>query len=154
MARVWVSSNSPHVQSGFHPKAANWEMFTAGCSTAELSRNAALLYQNYLMTVNAMRNDKRTYKDRSEYLKQAVTKRRKKLRKMALDLKGGKCEICGYERCGRALNFHHLDPSKKDFSIGTQGYTKSWDTIKNEVSKCALVCANCHMEIHEGLLKI
>lgn len=57
--------------------------------------------------------DKRTYADRAEYLRKAVSKRRKVLREMAREYKGGKCEKCGYATCPRALSFHHLDPSKK-----------------------------------------
>ena len=31
--------------------------------------------------------------------------------------RGGKCQRCGYNTCLKALEFHHLDPSKKDFTI-------------------------------------
>jgi len=54
-----------------------------------------------------MMKDKRTYKDRSEYLIKAVYARRKKVRAMAVEYKGGKCENCGYNRCLDALEFHH-----------------------------------------------
>jgi len=39
---------------------------------------------------------KRTYADRAPYIIKAVTKRRLKLRDMAKEYKGGKCEICDY----------------------------------------------------------
>ncbi len=61
--------------------------------------------------------DKRKYADRSDYLKAAVTKRRKTIRQKAIKYKGGKCQICGYNKCKEALEFHHL--SKK-----TSGYPK------------------------------
>jgi len=68
--------------------------------------------------------------------------------------KGGKCQIesCGYDKCVEALEFHHLDPDKKDFGIG--GKTKSIEKLKAEVDKCIMVCANCHREIHAGILTI
>ena len=79
---------------------------------------------------------------------ESVQKRRDNLKIMAIEYKGGKCEICGYDKCYDALEFHHLDPNKKDFGISHKGYTRSWVSVKNELDKCILVCANCHREIH------
>lgn len=73
---------------------------------------------------------------------------------MSVEYKGGHCIICGYNRCMSALEFHHLDQNKKDFSISVNGYTMSWEKIKNELDKCVCVCANCHREIHSGLIDI
>ncbi len=42
-------------------------------------------------------SDKRRYSDRREYLIEAVKKRRKKIRQMAIDHKGGKCQNCHRE---------------------------------------------------------
>ena len=83
-----------------------------------------------------------------------VTKRRQQLKKMAIEYKGGKCFICGYDRCDAALEFHHLDPNEKDFGIAQNGYTRSWEKVKNELDKCICVCANCHREIHTGVINI
>ena len=69
----------------------------------------------------------------------------------AVEYKGGKCLVCGYNKSVRALQFHHLDPTQKDFGIGAKGYTRSIEKTKEEVDKCILVCANCHREIHNGL---
>jgi hypothetical protein len=80
-----------------------------------------------------------------------VDKRRKKLKSMAVDYKGGECEKCGYKKCITALEFHHLDPSQKDFGISVDGNTRGWVAVKTELDKCILVCANCHREIHEEL---
>ncbi len=84
----------------------------------------------------------------------AVSKRRKLIKEMAIEYKGGKCCNCGYDKCARALHFHHLDPNEKDFGIGGNGRTRSWEKVKEELDKCVLVCSNCHAEIHEGILKI
>ena len=70
----------------------------------------------------------------------------------AIEYKGGCCQICGYNKSIRALQFHHLDPTQKDFGIS--GGTKSFEKMKPELDKCILVCANCHCEIHEGLIDI
>ena len=84
----------------------------------------------------------------------AVQKRRDKTKSILVEYKGSKCEICGYDKCISAMEFHHLDPNTKDFGIGEKGYTRSIEKNKNEVDKCILVCANCHREIHEGLIDI
>lgn len=90
--------------------------------------------------------DQRKYADRREYLIKAVQARRKKLKEIAIKYKGGKCVNCGYDKCLEALDFHHL--SGKDFGISSKGYTRSWESVKAEVDKCILLCANCHREIH------
>lgn len=100
------------------------------------------------------RKETRTYADRAIYMREAVKKRRKKLREMARDYKGGKCQICGYKKCPRALSFHHLDPKKKDFTISAKGLTRSWIKLQEEIDKCILLCANCHMEIHDGITQL
>lgn len=72
------------------------------------------------------------------------------MKKQAVKLLGGKCSICGYNKCIDALEFHHKNPNEKEFKIGS-GNTMSWKEYKNEVSKCMLVCSNCHKEIHSKL---
>ena len=70
---------------------------------------------------------------------------------MSLEYKGGKCLICGYDRCTEALEFHHSDSAEKDFGISHKGYTRSWTRVKQELDKCMLLCANCHREVHAKL---
>jgi len=67
---------------------------------------------------------------------------------MAVAYKGDKCERCGYDHCIDALEFHHIDPTQKDFSISSKGYTRSWSKVKEELDKCMILCANCHRELH------
>lgn len=70
---------------------------------------------------------------------------------MSLEYKGSKCERCGYNRCMEALEFHHIDPTKKDFNVSSRGHTRSWKRVKEELDKCVLLCANCHRELHTEL---
>ena len=79
----------------------------------------------------------------------AVQRKRYNLKHELIIYKGGKCEICGYNKCDAALEFHHLNPEEKEFGIASKGYTRSLKECKKEVDKCILVCANCHREIHE-----
>ena len=90
----------------------------------------------------------RRYADRRAYMVAAVKKRRRKVRLMAIEYKGGRCSRCGYNRCIEALEFHHLDSSKKDFGISARGYTRSWARVRAEIDKCVLLCSNCHRELH------
>lgn len=76
-----------------------------------------------------------------------VNDRRLKIKIDCLNYKGGKCEICGYNKCSRALSFHHLDSSKKVFSI-SGAHSRKWEDIVKELDKCRLICENCHMELH------
>jgi predicted transcriptional regulator len=71
---------------------------------------------------------------------------RKKVKLKLVEKKGGKCERCGYNKCIDALEFHHIDPNKKDFSVS--GKSWSLEKLEKEVEKCILVCSNCHKEIH------
>ncbi len=71
---------------------------------------------------------------------------RKKAKVKLVEYKGGKCEECGYNKCIDALEFHHLNPNEKDFSIA--GKSWSLERLKREADKCILVCSNCHKEIH------
>lgn len=82
--------------------------------------------------------------------REAVVKRRRKLRLMSLEYKGGKCSVCGYKKCNAALEFHHVNPKTKSFGLSKTGQTRSWEIIKVELDKCILVCANCHREIENA----
>jgi 5-methylcytosine-specific restriction endonuclease McrA len=101
-----------------------------------------------------MVKDNRTYAQRREYLIAAVAKRRRSIKEKAIILKGGKCQICGYDRYPGGLDFHHLDPSTKTFGIGSGGHSRSWQRVLEELEKCILVCANCHREITAGLIEV
>ena len=58
--------------------------------------------------------------------------------------------MCGYNKCTSALEFHHLDPSIKEYNKDSRGLNRrrSFENSKIELDKCILVCANCHREIH------
>lgn len=84
----------------------------------------------------------------------SVYKKRKNIRKKLVETFGGKCIICNYSKCVGALEFHHLDPSKKTFGISSKGICRSFEKNLEEAKKCILVCANCHREIEAGILDI
>ncbi|MBU6231640.1 hypothetical protein KGP36_03135 [Patescibacteria group bacterium] len=58
------------------------------------------------------------------------------------------CETCG-ENDIACLDFHHTDPSLKEISIATtikNGWSK--ERILDEISKCVVLCSNCHRKFH------
>ena len=88
------------------------------------------------------------YKGNPNYEKEYTHLRKLK----CVKYKGGKCELCGYNRSARALCFHHKNPEEKDFTFSNK--VRSWEKVQRELDKCILVCANCHAEIHDGLIDI
>jgi len=101
-----------------------------------------------------VKKDTRRYIDRREYLIAAVAKRRKALKQKSVLYKGGKCQLCGYDKCVEAMDFHHIDSKSKKFGISGKEYTRSWQELEKELDKCMLVCANCHREIEAGVSQI
>lgn len=79
---------------------------------------------------------------------EAVVRCRINAKKKAVQYKGGKCELCGYDKCLAALDFHHKNPEEKEFGIATKGMTRSWEKLKKELDKCIMLCSNCHRELH------
>lgn len=94
------------------------------------------------------RNASYTYYRCVKCRSEAVQRRRRKLKVKAVAYKGGECELCGYNKCDAVLEFHHRDPSQKDFGISNGGCTWGWEKIKTELDKCVMLCANCHRELH------
>lgn len=72
----------------------------------------------------------------------------------SIEYKGGSCQICGYNKCVRAMKFHHIDPNEKEFGLSVSGSTRSWERVKRELDKCILLCGNCHDEVHAGITNL
>lgn len=64
-----------------------------------------------------------------------------------LNLRGCKCEMCGYNKNSSALCFHHLRDKKFNLDIRHCSNT-SWKRLVEELEKCVVLCHNCHMETH------
>ena len=83
---------------------------------------------------------------------EAVTRRKQRVRRMLLEEAGGRCTVCGYDRCIINLHFHHVDPAQKAFRMSSH-IGRSLAAFREEAKKCVLVCANCHGEIEAGLIQ-
>lgn len=81
--------------------------------------------------------------------------KRNEFKKLAVELKGGKCVICNYDKCLGALEFHHIDSKTKESEISTLTSKKaSLDVLVKELEKCVLLCNRCHREVHLGVTKL
>jgi len=78
--------------------------------------------------------------------------KRKLNRKQLINTFGGRCQVCGYNKCSAALEFHHRDPKKKEIEISkfANNNKLTYQQIR-ELEKCVLVCSCCHKEIHAGM---
>ena len=66
-----------------------------------------------------------------------------------IEMMGGGCANCGYNKNISALHFHHKDSYQKEFKLGMRMLSnRSWESIKVEAKKCEILCANCHAEEH------
>jgi len=78
-----------------------------------------------------------------------LSKREKKrlLKKYYIALK--KKSVCS--RCGEnrwyVLTFHHNNGTKKD-KVSNLNCFESIEELQEEIDKCIVLCANCHLEIH------
>lgn len=56
------------------------------------------------------------------------------------------CCFCRYRCCAAALEFHHVQGRDRSEQFSNMGM----DRLRDEVSKCLVVCANCHRELHDS----
>ena len=71
-----------------------------------------------------------------------------------LSMSGGKCINCGYDKCKRALTFHHKNREDKEFGLTLNNlWSKTWEKIEKEWSKCELLCMNCHAELEDKMAR-
>lgn len=79
-----------------------------------------------------------------------VSEWRRRTKQLLVEEAGGRCGLCGYDRCVAALHFHHVDPTLKEFALSRNGVTRSRAEARREAEKCLLLCANCHAEVEAG----
>jgi hypothetical protein len=74
--------------------------------------------------------------------------KRKRARDFIRKMKSSGCSKCGFQNV-LALQFHHLNPKTKKFNIANFR-TYSLKRIKEEIDKCVVLCANCHLILHRS----
>ncbi len=97
----------------------------------------------------------RYYKNNKESRNKNSKKYRTKISKEFRDIKVEKgCKICGFNKSAFALEYHHIDPSTKLFSVSKKLTDVSKDKLQEEIKKCVLLCANCHRMVHSGEINL
>lgn len=72
-----------------------------------------------------------------------------------INLRGGKCKKCGYDKNLAGFDFHHKEPNDKKFQLDMRHLSnQSMGVIMEEFEKCELLCANCHRETHSPELEM
>lgn len=95
----------------------------------------------------AVRNNKLEYQ-------KMIQLRGNGLKKKLVSLAGDCCQSCGYNKNYASLQFHHIDPKQKSFEVTAQNTRRfSWEKSIKEIAKCLLLCANCHVELHNPKLE-
>jgi DNA-binding CsgD family transcriptional regulator len=123
------------------------EMLESGASNMDIKKSTNIS----LSTI-------RKYRKPDQFRTYQLNRRNKATRKRQIwvDLKNerhNKCELCGYDRHPKCLDFHHKNPKDKLFTI-SQSEGRNIDAVYAEAAKCILVCKNCHALIHAGVIEI
>jgi len=92
---------------------------------------------------------KKYRQDNAKQLQERNKKQYKKNEETMCNLKINGCAICGYNKCDRALEFHHTNQKDKKFNLSAGHINYANKTVAEELDKCILLCANCHREIHD-----
>ena len=89
-----------------------------------------------------------------DYSNDYVKNRRLSFKRKLVEIKGGKCCMCGYNRLMRALQFHHIIDKNKNFELSSSNLVnRKWNLVLEEAAKTVLLCSNCHSEVEDGLHK-
>lgn len=82
-----------------------------------------------------------------QYMKDKYQENKKKLQEVKSNMSCIKCK----ESRGYVLDFHHLNPEEKEYTVShmvANHYNFDNLEIQNEIKKCVVMCANCHREWH------
>lgn len=100
--------------------------------------------------------DSDSYK-KSKSRQESIKARRAVIREYNKTLMRRYKTLCGCRFCDEdeavALDLHHLDPNEKDLNPST-AIGCSTSTLKREIRKCIVLCANCHRKVHAGILEL
>ena len=80
-------------------------------------------------------------------VRERVNSSRAELKTKAVEMLGSRCYDCDQRFPDCVFDFHHLNPEEKDVSVAN---IRSWPRMEKEISKCVLLCANCHRIRHHN----
>ena len=87
-------------------------------------------------------------KENAESIRARTRKKRHSRLLLGIEMLGGCCAKCKgvFDPC--QYDFHHTDPTQKEFTIG-ENLLVGKERFINEINKCILLCANCHRLEHK-----
>lgn len=98
-------------------------------------------------------SQRKYYEDNKDIYRNSVRKRRAAKRDWFKNIISKLfCIVC-LESTNECLDFHYIDPKKKDRSVSVLvGSMRTKEMIINEMNKCVILCSNCHRKYHAGNL--
>ena len=97
----------------------------------------------------ARQYNKQWYQKNKKSQKQKVRDREQIILEWFREYKSSlQCSQCDEDHVA-CLEFHHVDPSKKENAICTMirnGWSKK--KVEKEIGKCIILCCNCHKKLH------
>lgn len=92
---------------------------------------------------------KKHYNNNLQYYKDRKRRYRNERRRWFEELKSTlQCNRCD-ERHIVCLEFHHIDPTAKEYNVGSMvNSIKPIQRIEDEIAKCEVLCSNCHRKEH------
>lgn len=146
------NKNKKHSIDDFYPKEESKRIFQnmikQRCVTCKkkLSGKQEKYCSAHCKSSNYYKKNKTSLNNNSSKKQKEKGLRRKKA---LIELMGGGCNKCGYNRFTAGLCFHHINPKDKEFPLSIRILANyKWERILDEASKCALLCHTCHMEEH------
>lgn len=98
-------------------------------------------------------NKERYNKNKKRHIKAVIANTKSRFNQFYDWKRTLQCRRCD-ENYSRALDFHHLDPSKKDVEIGNALNRLGWKRFIEELNKCVVLCKVCHVKVHDGILEV
>lgn len=124
--------------SQYHKSSKRKDGLHSNCKSCrkEIDRNSYLSSESRRNSIRSRRNENKKYNS------QLVNRYKK---------------FCGCYFCDEvepvALDFHHLNPKEKDLNVSL-AVSYSTKSLKLEIRKCVVLCANCHRKVHAGILTV
>jgi len=128
MERICIRCHLPKNETNFHRKGNGFQSMCKECRKIYIREHYQKNKQKY---IDKARESNHRLKEWFRELKRNLA-----------------CERCG-EKHIACLEFHHVDPSKKDFQVGGMA-TWGRKRLLKEIDKCVVLCANCHRKEHHN----
>lgn len=132
------------------------------CTRCGIEKNISEFHKSAKIKSGLQPNCKSCRKiiDRDSYIRSS--KRRKAIKDRSIEIKKYNSSLlyrykkfCGCCFCDEkepvSLDLHHKNPKEKDINV-SDAVCYSIKTLKKEIRKCIVICANCHRKLHAGLL--